>query len=197
MAGPERVVVLVNDLTIRGSLRLQKYGFVAARLYGDDLSGLGFYRDWMTYDCGPYSRDLAEDVQFCVGANILGEERQTTQDGHAIRVYSLKPEGRRILRALAAENGSVIKELHGKLARLDNKSLRAMLKDAYESHPEHAANGLIRNSLPEGDATDADDYEEFVPEIEKTLESIDSGAYVAKRYTPGEYRKYIKRVLEE
>ena len=167
MAGPERLVVLVNDLTVRGRLRLQKYGFIAARLYKDGLRGLDFYRDWEPYHHGPYSRDMAEDVQLCVDANILGEERQATQDGRTIHVYSLKSRGRKILRAMAGENGSAAKKLHDKFARLDKNNLQDLLKGACEAHPVCETNGMVKNGTFEGAATDADDYERFNPEIEK------------------------------
>lgn len=197
MAGPERLVVLVNELTVRGRLRLQKYGFIAAHLCRDDLLDLDFYHDWEPYHYGPYSRDLAEDVRFCVDANILDEAQQTTPDGHTIYVYALKPEGRKILRTLVRDNGSVIKELYDKLARLNKRNLQDLLRDAYNAYPKYTTNSLIKNGLLESAASDADDYEKFNPEIEETLNAIDSGTYVAKTYAPAEYKKHVKRILEE
>ena len=197
MARPERLVVLVNDLTVRGRLRLQKYGFIAAHLYGNDLLGLDFYRDWKPYHHGPYSHDLADDVQFCVDAGILDEARQTTQDGRTIHVYALRPKGRKILRNLASESGSVARDLCGKLARLDERELQGLLRDAYDAHPQYAASCAIGGGFSDGAATDADDYDRFNPEIEKTLKSIDSGTYAAKRYTPDKYMEHIGKIFEK
>lgn len=197
MTGPERVVVLVNELTVRGRLRLQKYGFIAAHLYKNDLQNLDFYHDWVPYHYGPYSHDLAEDVQTCVDANILDEMRQTTQDGHTLYVYALKPKGRKILRELSSENGSVIKDLYNKFVRLNKKRLQDLLKDVYDAYSKYTTNSLIKNGLFKSDADNVDDYERFVPEIEETLKSIESGTYVAETYTPDEFLKYMKKVFEE
>ena len=197
MAGPERVAVLVNELTVRGRLRLQKHGFIAAHLYKDDLRNLDFYRDWRPYDCGPYSLDLAEDVQSCVDANILDEVRQTTQDGRAIYAYALTPKGRKILRGLARENGSTIKRLYDKFAHPSKRDLEDLLKNAYDASPKYATDGLIQNGLFEGDAANADDYERFVPEIEEAFKAIEPGTCVANSYTPAECLEYMRKVWEE
>ena len=40
-----------------------------------------------------------------------------------------------------------------------------------------------------------DDYEKPSPEVEKTLQSIESGTFAGKRYTIDEYIEYIKKVM--
>lgn len=192
MAGLERAVVLVNDLAVRGRLRLHKYGFIAAHPYKKDLECLGFYRDWKARGDGPYSRGLAEDLGSCVEAGIIDEARRTTPGGSTIYVYTLRPKGRRMLRRLAKGGEPLKADLHKRFAGLDRKGMSALLKDACKAHPEYAADGGAKGGAPKGAGADADGRERFNPEIEAILQSIDSGTFVGKEYTIDEYIKYVK-----
>lgn len=184
--------MLVNDLAVRGRLRLQKYGFIAAHLYKKDLECLGFYRDWKARRDGPYSRGLAEDLRSCVEAGIIDEARRATLGGSTIYVYTLSPKGRRMLRRLAKGGEPLKADLHKRLASLDRKGMTALLKDAYSAHPEYAADGGAKGGAPEGAGSGAGGCERFNPEIEGILQSIDSGTFEGKECTIDEYIKYAK-----
>ena len=184
--------MLVNDLAVRGRLRLHKYGFIAAHLYKKDLECLGFYRDWKARRDGPYSRGLAEDIGSCVEAGIIDEARRTTLGGSTIYVYTLSPKGRRMLRRLAKGGEPLRVDLHKGFAGLDRKGMTALLKDACKAHPEYAADGGAKGGAPEGAGSGAGGCERFNPEIEGILQSIDSGTFEGKECTIDEYIKYAK-----
>ena len=196
MEGLERTIVLVNDLAVRGRLRLQKYGFIAAHLYKKDLQCLDFYRDWKALRDGPYSYELAEDLRSCIDAGIIDEALQTTPGGNTIYVYTLKPKGRRILCELTKSGGPLKIDLYKKFVNLDRRGMNALLKDVYKAYPEYTENRGIKNSDPESVDASADRNEKFNPEIECILESIDSGTYVGEKHTIDEYIKYVKKVLK-
>lgn len=201
MAGVERVVVLVNSLTVHGKTRLQKYGFLASKLYQSDLERLDFYQDWRPHHYGPYSRSLDLDMRQCVKDNILDEANGLESGGNAYHVYTLKPKGHAMLRKLALEHESVIKTLHAKFLDFNKKPWQSLLKDIYEAYPEYTVNSLIKDDVMGVSCDDDDDdcdYEPNLdPEIERDIRDIRLGRFGGKTYTIDEYIKHVQKVLEE
>ena len=99
MEGTDRIVFLINQTTIRGRTRLQKYGFLAYQLYRADLKPLGFYSDWEAYHYGPYSMDLTCDLQEAEKTGLLKIESRES-GGRAMDFYSLAPKGAKRLSSL-------------------------------------------------------------------------------------------------
>ena len=200
MAGVERVVVLVNNLSIHGRTRLQKYGFLASRLHRNDLEGLGFYRDWRPHEHGPYSRALDLDVSQCVRDGILGEADGPESGGTAYHVYALRPRGLAMLRNLALDHGPAIAALHAKLSDLDKKPWPTLLRYLCRDYPEYTVNNLIKDEMAGvSDGGDADyEYEPNLnPEIARDLVDIQLGRFGGTTYTAEEYIRHVEKLLEE
>lgn len=200
MAGLERVVVLVNSLTVHGRTRLQKYGFLASQLYRDDLERLDFYQDWEPHHYGPYSRTLDQDVRQCIKDGILDESSEAASDGNMYYVYALRPKGHAMLRKLTLDYESLIKSLHAKFTDFNKKPWPSLLKDIYEAYPKYTTNSLIKGEVVgAGDGANGDyDYEPNLnPEIERAIDDIESGRSKSKVYTIDEYIKHVEKVLEE
>ena len=70
------------------------------------------------------------------------------------------------------------------------------MKDVRKAHHECTANRRAENGSPGGIDAGAGRHERLNPEIERILESIDSGTYVSERHEIDEYVKYVKNVLE-
>ncbi len=68
-------------MTIKGSTRIQKYGFLASQLYSKELVALNFYDDWVAYTYGPHSMDLVQDLRKGVEDNYIDEKIEQTHNG--------------------------------------------------------------------------------------------------------------------
>ena len=88
MTGLDRVILLVNDMTIKGTTRVQKYGFLTSQLYSKELSGLNFYNDWVPYRFGPNSQQLAQDLSMCIKQDLIDEQIEQTFNNRLIHNYT-------------------------------------------------------------------------------------------------------------
>lgn len=202
MAGMERVVVLVNDLSIHGRMRLQKYAFLASEMYRDDLDRFGLYQDWRPHNCGPYSRALDLDVRRCVESGILGERTRPVSGGRSYCMYALEPKGLAILRRLDLEHGPMLKTLRAKLSGLDKKPWPSLLGDICNARPEYAASIMTTDAVAGISGGTYDDYDydyepNLDPEIEQALADIGQGRFDSKTYTVVEYIRHVQKVLAE
>lgn len=200
MAGVERVVVLVNSLTVHGRTRLQKYGFLASKLYGGDLERLGFYSDWRPNEYGPYSSSLDLDVRQCVRDGIVDEADGPEPGGTAYHVYALRPKGLAMLRRLALEHGPIIEALSARLSDFNRKPWQTLLGDMCRAYPEYTVNNLIKDELAGISDGDDGDYEyepNLNPEIARALVDIELGRFGGTTYTAEEYIAHVRKLLEE
>lgn len=183
--GAGRIMILVNGLTVRGNIRLQKYGFLASRMYGAELRPLGFYSDWTPGYYGPYSRQLREDLDAAVEAGLVRVEHRELADGNPIMHYRLSSKGARMLSALSKDHEEIIGRLHDEFAGLNKKSIEQILRQVYADHPAYA---------PENkDEKPAGSYEivKFSPGLERDLHAAKSGDHTWKKYTIDEFRRHI------
>ena len=186
MDGTDRIILLVNQTAVRGRARLQKYGFLACQLYRADLKPLGFYSDWEARRYGPYSADLARDLQEAERAGLIRTERRRS-GGRAADLYSLGPKGAKRLSFLLRDHGDLVKRLCETLASLNKKSLDRLTDEIRADYPRYARNGRTDRNLD----TDV----RFNPEIERMIEEIDSGNVDWKVHSPAEHIEYIKRLV--
>ena len=188
MDGADRIILLVNQTAVRGRARLQKYGFLAYQLYRSDLKPLGFYSDWEAHRYGPYSADLARDLQEAERTGLIRTERRRS-GGRAVDFYSLGPKGAKRLSFLLRDHGDLVKRLYETLAGLNKKSLDRLIEEIYADHPQYARNGKTDRNLD----TDV----RFNPEIERMIEEIDSGNANWEVHSPAEHIEYIKRLVRD
>jgi len=132
----DRVIVLINDMTIKGNTRMQKYGFLIHKLYSKDLQGLNFYSDWRPYLYGPYSDELRNDLENCIDQHLVTKFVSPTNTGRQFSNYSLTMKGRVKLRKIIVDY-SIIKELYEKFTKLNKKPITSVLKDIYLAYPEY------------------------------------------------------------
>lgn len=181
MDGIDRIILLINQSTVRGRARLQKYGFLACQLYGSDLKPLGFYSDWEAYHYGPYSADLACDLQDAEKAGMIRTERRQL-GGRAADFYSLGPKGAKRLSSLLRDHGDLASRLHATFSGLDEKPLRKIAAQIRADYPQYAGR-------------EPDDGLRFNPEIERMIKEIDSGNADWEKRSPEEHIEYIKRLV--
>lgn len=190
MDGTDRIILLINQTTIRGRTRLQKYGFLAYQLHRSDLKPLGFYSDWEAYHYGPYSADLTCDLQDAEKADLIKTERRQFS-GHATDFYSLGPKGTNRLSSLLRDHEDLVKRLYDTFANLNKKSLDRLIEEIYADYPQYAKNSKIKTD------NDLDTDVRFNPDIERMIEEIDSGNADWEIHSPDEHIEYIKRLVRD
>ena len=145
-----RVIILINEMTIRGNTRIQKYGFLMHELYSKELQGLNFYKDWKPYHYGPYNNELENDLNSAIDQKLVRKFTNTANTGREISNYSLTMKGRVKLREIAKDH-NVIKELYEKFTQLNKKPIRFILKEIYLAYPEFTVNSKIKDAINDYD----------------------------------------------
>ena len=138
---PPPLLLIMQDLTIMGRIRIQQYGFCIHQQYAE-AEGLGFYADWKRYHFGPYSPALADDLDAAIRAGHVletggpgggpGPNRYELAAGASKEYASLK------------ENLDYVAGIRRMLAKLETLSLTGLLKQIYWDYPEYAVRGQIR-----------------------------------------------------
>lgn len=193
MDGVDRLVLLINQTSIVGRTRLQKYGFLAHQLYRTDLEPLGFYSDWEAYHYGPYSVDLACDLRDAEKAGLVKTER-TDPGSRDADLYSLGPKGRKRLSSMLGDHGDLINRIHETFANFNKKPLPVLVKEICADYPKYAVNGKIKDRAA---ARGRDDGVRFNPKIEHMLEEIASGNANWEVHTPQEHIAYVERLVND
>lgn len=151
MENPEqfdRVIVLINDLTIGGNTRIQKYAFLVHQLYDKELEpNLKFYNDWIAYRYGPFSKELELDLKTCVENKLVARTETPVSSGREFTNYSLTMKGRMRMRKLSENNSKMVKKLYEKFTLLNKKSTATILKDIYLAYPQFTINSEIRDQV--------------------------------------------------
>ena len=197
MQGLDRVVLLINDMTIKGSTRIQKYGFLTAQLYSKELKQLDFYSDWVPHHYGPHSQQLAQDLQQCIKHELVEDKIETTSNGRQLHVYGLGIKGRSMLRELGEDYGDMIKNLYEKFTQLNKKPMSLLLKDIYEAYPNFASNSKIKSEVLSNNEHATNTFESEVLNKTVKLEFIQSGIVKGKKYSPSIYLQHIDEILED
>jgi len=143
----DRIILIINDMTIKGNTRMQKYGFLIHKLYANDLQGLNFYSDWKPYLYGPYSEELKQDLQECIKQKLVVQFNSPTESGRQFSNYNLSMKGRVKLRNVIANYEKTVKELYEKFTKLNRTPIISILKDIYLAYPEYTVKSEIKESV--------------------------------------------------
>ncbi len=148
----ERVLFIINDNVIQGLTRFQKYGFLLSKQYKKELQKLktkyptlDFYDDWRPHNYGPYSDQLAKDIQTCIENKILIEKE--VDKGKNYNQYMLSLKGRKKWRQLFRKTTDEMIGINDRVRHLQLMNLIEMLRQIYSSYPEFTVNSKIKDSL--------------------------------------------------
>lgn len=180
---------LINQTTIRGRTRLQKYGFLACQLYRADLKPLKFYSDWEAYHYGPYSMDLTRDLQKAERLKLIKIEPREI-GGRTTELYSLSPKGAKRLSSLLLDHGALANRIYETFTNLNRKSLNTIVEEIYTDYPQYAENSRIKDRA----AGNKLDETRFSPEIERMIQEIEAGNDDWKTHTVEEHIQYVRRL---
>lgn len=149
MEPEDRILFILNGMVVTGSTRLQKYGFLLAQQHDEELTrllsvhgGPGFYRDWVPYHFGPYSRDLKNDVDAGIRNGIIRDAYSNNAT-----TYTLTMNGRFKWRRLLAKSGDDMEKIAQKIKSLQGIQLYDLLRYTYSRYPDYTIRSKIANSL--------------------------------------------------
>lgn len=154
-SGPDRALMVVSDVAVRGSTRMQKYGFLLAMQYKKETGriskaepSLKFYDDWEPLWFGPFSKSLADDIDCCVERGLMRKEPITmSPDSY---MYSFTINGRAQWRKMADSFGGDMTAIREKVAHLQRISLESLLEGIYSAYPEYTENSVIKDRIGGG-----------------------------------------------
>ena len=197
----DRVILLVNGMAIKGNTRMQKYGFLTAQLYYNELKNLNFYSDWRPHSYGPYSDELANDVTLCVENDLIQLQEEKTPNDRTVSTYSLKIKGRQRLNKLSKNYANIIKDLYEKFTELNRQKTDKILRDIYEAYPSFTVNSMIKEDVlesPDEFSCESNFENELLNQsIEQKIKSIQSENVKGKKYTVSEYLAHIDQILQD
>lgn len=148
----DRPLYIINDATIRGATRLQKYGFLLAKQYEPEMRalaakhGISFYADWEPRQFGPYSESLAEDVRECMVEGLVQRTVDSTANKHNVYIFNLTIRGRARWRKLFLRVRE-ISHFAIKVRSMQDYGYYTLIDNIYTAYPEFAVNSTIRDQI--------------------------------------------------
>lgn len=147
----DRVLFIINDNTIHGDTRFQKYGFLLYKQYSNELKKLknnfpefNFYDDWEPYHYGPYSKQLNKDIKICIEDKILIDVKM---DGTTYSQYKLTLKGRKKWRSIFNTATDEIIGINNKIRNLQGIKFIELLRQVYNAYPEYTIKSRIKDTL--------------------------------------------------
>lgn len=136
-----------DEEPIDGRTRLQKMVFVVQQeLIESDVFREDQLYDFFAYDYGPFSKELAEDIDRMIENGLLEEDEVEYDDeGNVKYLYNLESDGRE---AVESETSSKdIRDIVETVRRIkhrfnDELSLPEVIDEVYEEYPEYAENSV-------------------------------------------------------
>ena len=136
----ERVLLVINDVTVHGKSRLQKYGFLLARQHGKELGVIAkkepflqWYDDWESGWHGPFSKALAYDVGRCMEYRLVRREKDDEGFSNKYQ-YGLALKGRAKWRRMAEVFPKEVGGIGGKVRDLQGIGEESFLFGMYASY---------------------------------------------------------------
>lgn len=99
---PLSLLAETDDGVVEGSTRLQKLVFLVQEGVGRPLPE-GLRYDYFSYDYGPFSEELATDLESMVERGWIDVEERPATNGTQY-VYRLTEDGRRVVEEMAGES---------------------------------------------------------------------------------------------
>lgn len=131
---------------VEGATRLQKYGFLLAMRH-KELKKLGFYDDWEASDFGPFSKQLASDLDTNVKNGLIGRYKLKNRYDFDVERFSVLGEGKNIVDDFGNLHPSEYDKMLKLTSSYQNKTLSQLLQDVYYLYPNYAVASKIRAEI--------------------------------------------------
>lgn len=130
---------------IKGRTRLQKMVFVIQRELEDQLRDDQKY-EFFAYNYGPFSKELAEDIDDMIEADLIEEDPVEYDDEGNLRYeYTIKSDGSSLLdNEGASEMAREVTDLARQIKERYNEdlSLPEVIDEVYAEHPDMAKHSI-------------------------------------------------------
>jgi len=127
--------IYARGSSVDGATRFQKLVFLAQEEGGLE-DAYNFHAD----DYGPYSFDLASDIQGYISDGYIEKKIETNEVGHKRHVFRLTDDGYRVARKMAQSEryGPIMEIVDQVKGRFNDWHLRKLLRYVYGNYPEYA-----------------------------------------------------------
>lgn len=144
---PLALAYVGDEDPIEGRTRLQKMVFVIQQelIESGELREDQLY-EFFAYDYGPFSKELAEDIDRMIDDDLLDEDDiEYDDEGNVKYLYTVEDAGKDILRSEKDEEvADEVIDLARHVKRRFNEdlSLPEVIDEVYEEYPEYAENSV-------------------------------------------------------
>lgn len=136
------LILIGMGKVVEGATRLQKYAFLSAMKI-KKLHELDFYDDWVASHYGPFSRELASDLNVSVMTGKIGKYKVKNAYGYDVERFSLM-DGREKVDQFMREHPPEYKQMQEIIDKYQAKSLSELLQDVYFQYPQYAKSSEIK-----------------------------------------------------
>lgn len=138
------LLVIVQEAGhVDGVTRLHKYAFlIANRIKG--ITNIGFYKDWMPSNYGPFSPQLANDINDAIRSHFLDQTEKTNSYGYKVGVLMPTESSKTFTSDLRTAYPKYINEIHKIVQIYQDKKLMDVLHDVYALYPQFVSQSKIR-----------------------------------------------------
>jgi len=156
------ILIGIHDY-VEGATRLQKYAFLLAMRH-KELKKIGFYDDWEASDYGPFSKQLASDLDTNVRKGLIGRYKLKNRYDYDVERFSVLGEGKNIVDSFGSLYPSEYDQIVKLTSSYQNKTLSQLLQDVYYLYPKYAVASKIKaqvgRQIYESDSYLSKDYDE-------------------------------------
>lgn len=172
LIGPDLVLLLLAAPTkvrgaqgsIRGITRLEKLLFLATK-EANVAAQVSEPFEFISYDYGPYSREVYEAVELLEEAGLLREEAVTggqpiddieeaaataSERAGVERHFYLTEDGSEVAKLLQKRNPDLVTALAAIKDKYASLPLRRLIRYVYTAHPEYTQRSLIKDEVLDG-----------------------------------------------
>ncbi len=143
----DRALLIINEHTIEGTTRLQKYAFLMKQNYDKELTDFNFYDDWKAHYYGPYSEQLTKDIQSGIEQRLISKYKYVTLNEHDTQKFTLTIKGRHRLRQISEQYKKIINNVYELTTNFQKKPLRIILRNIYLSYPQYTGKSEIKDEV--------------------------------------------------
>jgi uncharacterized protein YwgA len=141
---PLALLALNEEGEIEGITRFQKLVFMAQK----EIPNLQTREyTFKSYDYGPFSKELYDDIDALVGNGYVERAIQQTGNGNEKHIYSLTEKGRAYIhQILESESGSEdleVESLRQLKDEYNDMPILQLIRRVYNKHPEYAEDSKL------------------------------------------------------
>lgn len=129
---------------IEGATRLQKYGFLC-NMRINDLKKINFYYNWIASHYGPFSPELANDLERSEKDGLIQKFKVTNEYGYQVERFALHDTT--VVDKFMNEHSTEYKKIKEIVSFYQQRTLSDLLQDVYYQYPEFTTVSEIKAQI--------------------------------------------------